>query len=187
MVRLAALVGALLQAIAPVAPPAPATQVAPVFGAWTAATPGCAVGVEREGRTVVAEGFGMADLEHQVPNTADTIFEAGSVSKQFTAAAVLLLARDGRFTLDDPIHRYLPELPEAAAAVTIRQMLQHTSGLRDWGSVAGIAGWPRTSRVHTHAPCSTFSPASTRSIFLRAPAGRTATRATTLPPCWSSG
>jgi CubicO group peptidase (beta-lactamase class C family) len=93
----------------------------------------------------------MADLEHQIPNTADTIFEAGSVSKQFTAAAVLLLARDGRLSLDDPVRRHLPELPEAAAAVTIRQMLQHTSGLRDWGSVAGIAGWPRTSRVHTHA------------------------------------
>jgi CubicO group peptidase (beta-lactamase class C family) len=151
MALLAMLFGALLQAAATEAPPTQAAQVAPVFHAWTAATPGCAVGVEHEGRTVVAEGFGMADLEHQVPNRADTIFEAGSVSKQFTAAAVLLLARDGRFALDDPIRRYLPELPEAAAAVTIRQMLQHTSGLRDWGSVAGIAGWPRTSRVHTHA------------------------------------
>ncbi len=84
-------------------------------------------------------------------NTPDTIFEAGSVSKQFTAAAVLLLARDGKLSLDDPARKYLPELPDYGSPLTIRHMLNHTSGLRDWGSVAGIAGWPRTSRVYTHA------------------------------------
>jgi CubicO group peptidase (beta-lactamase class C family) len=93
----------------------------------------------------------MADLERDVPNAADTIFEAGSVSKQFTAAAVLLLARDGKLSLDEPARKYIPELPDYGAPLTIRHMLQHTSGLRDWGEVAGIAGWPRTSRVHTHA------------------------------------
>ena len=93
----------------------------------------------------------MADLEHDVANTPDTIFEAGSVSKQFTAAAVLLLAKDGKLSLDDPVRKYIPELPDYGAPLTIRHMLTHTSGLRDWGSVAGIAGWPRTSRVHTHA------------------------------------
>ena len=94
----------------------------------------------------------MADLEHDVKNTPDTIFEAGSVSKQFTAAAVLLLAREGKLSLDDPARKYLP----GAAATTARRSrsgtcCNHTSGLRDWGSVAGIAGWPRTTRVHTHA------------------------------------
>ena len=93
----------------------------------------------------------MADLEHDVPNTADTIFEAGSVSKQFTAAAVLLLARDGKLSLDDPVRKYIPELPDYGTPLTIRHMLTHTSGLRDWGSVAGIGGWPRTTRVYTHA------------------------------------
>jgi CubicO group peptidase (beta-lactamase class C family) len=93
----------------------------------------------------------MANLEHAVPNAPDTIFEAGSVSKQFTAAAVLLLAEDGVIALDDPVRRYVPELPEYDTPITIRHLLTHTSGLRDWGSLAGIAGWPRTTRVHTHA------------------------------------
>jgi CubicO group peptidase (beta-lactamase class C family) len=93
----------------------------------------------------------MADLEHDVANTPETIFEAGSVSKQFTAAAVLLLARDGKLSLDDPVRKYIPELPDYGQPLTIRHLLTHTSGLRDWGSVAGIGGWPRTSRVYTHA------------------------------------
>ena len=93
----------------------------------------------------------MADLEHDVAIRPDTIFEAGSVSKQFTAAAILLLARDGKLSLDDPARKYIPELPDYGAPLTIRHMLTHTSGLRDWGNVASIAGWPRGMRVHTHA------------------------------------
>jgi CubicO group peptidase (beta-lactamase class C family) len=73
------------------------------------------------------------------------------VSKQFTAAAVLLLARDGKLSLDDPVRTHIPELSDYGAPLTIRHMLTHTSGLRDWGGVAAIAGWPRTTRVHTHA------------------------------------
>jgi CubicO group peptidase (beta-lactamase class C family) len=92
----------------------------------------------------------MADLEHDVRNKPDTIFEAGSVAKQFTAAAVLLLVRDGKVALDDPVRKYISELPDYGTPLTIRHMLNHTSGLRDWGSLAGIAGWPRGSRVHTH-------------------------------------
>ena len=126
-------------------------QVDSIFARWTRDTPGCAVGVARSGKPVLRKAYGMADLEHDAPNTAETIFEAGSVSKQFTAAAVLLLARDGKLSLDDPVRKYIPELPDYGAPLTIRHMLQHTSGLRDWGEVAGIAGWPRTSRVHTHA------------------------------------
>ena len=122
-----------------------------LFAEWTRETPGCAVGVSEEGRIVLQKAYGMADLEHGLPNRADTIFEAGSVSKQFTAAAVLLLARDGKLSLDDPVRRYIPELPDYAAHITIRQMLQHTSGLRDWGSVAWIAGASRGTRAYTHA------------------------------------
>jgi CubicO group peptidase (beta-lactamase class C family) len=133
-------------------------QVDKIFSKWTSSTPGCAVGVGLDGKPVLAKAYGMADLEHAVRNTPETIFEAGSVSKQFTAAAVLVLAREGKLSLDDPVRKYIPELPDydaGAAAngnrVTIRHMLHHTSGLRDWGSIAGIAGWPRTTRVHTHA------------------------------------
>ena len=125
----------------------------------------------------------MADLEHDVPNTPDTIFEAGSVSKQFTAAAVLLLARDGKLSLDDPVRKYIPELPDYGAPLTIRHMLNHTSGLRDWGSVDGdrrlAAHAPASTRTRT---CSTSSAASARSISRRARTGPTATPATTSPP-----
>src|SRR3712207_489579 len=93
----------------------------------------------------------MANLEYDVPNTPATIFEAGSVSKQFTAAAVALLAQQGKLSLDDDIRKYLPELPNYRTPITIRHMLNHTSGLRDWGTVAAATGWPRGSRVHTHA------------------------------------
>jgi CubicO group peptidase (beta-lactamase class C family)/lysophospholipase L1-like esterase len=126
-------------------------QVDSLFSSRSASTPGCAVGVAQDGRIVLEKAYGMADLEHDVPNRPDTIFEAGSVSKQFTAAAVLLLAQDGKLELDEPVRKYLPELPEHAATITIRQMLQHTSGLRDWGSIESIAGWPRGTRVYTHA------------------------------------
>lgn len=129
----------------------PDVEVDKLFARWNRSTPGCAVGVAERGATVLARAYGMADLEHDVPNTPDTIFEAGSVSKQFTAAAVLLLAREGKLSLDDPARTYVPELPDYGTPVTIRQMLTYTSGLRDWGSLAAIGGWPRTTRVHTHA------------------------------------
>jgi len=126
-------------------------KVDTVFAKWTHDSPGCAVGVATAGKPVLARGYGMADLEHDVAITPDTIFEAGSVSKQFTAAALLVLAREGKLSIDDPVRTYIPELPEYERPVTIRHMLNHTSGLRDWGSVAAIAGWPRTTRVYTHA------------------------------------
>src|SRR5687768_5861273 len=129
----------------------PAAAVDAIFARWTTQTPGCAVGVSKAGQPVLQKAYGMADLEHDVPNRPDTIFEAGSVSKQFTAAAVLLLAKDGKLSLDDPARKYVPELPDYGAPLTLRHMLQHVSGLRDWGEVASLAGWPRTSRVHTHA------------------------------------
>lgn len=122
-----------------------------IFAKWTASSPGCTVAASRDGKQTLAKAYGMADLEHDVANTPDTIFEAGSVSKQFTAAAVLLLAQDGKLSLEDPVRKYVPELPAYTAPITIRHMLTHTSGLRDWGNIAAIAGWPRSSRVHTHA------------------------------------
>lgn len=134
------------------ATPAPAVAaVDAVFARWNASTPGCAVGVGLKGKPILDRAYGMADLERDVENAPDTIFEAGSVSKQFTAAAVLLLARDGKLSIDDPVRKYVPELPDYGVPLTIRHMLTHTSGLRDWGSIAGIAGWPRTQRAHTHA------------------------------------
>ncbi len=147
------LLGALASTViagSAIASPVPDTAIDALFSSWNSATPGCAVGVSHDGRILLERAYGMADLEHGVANRPDTIFEAGSVSKQFTAAAVLLLAEDGKLSLDDPVRKYIPELPESAAAITIRQMLHHTSGLRDWGNVAWIGGWPRGTRIHTH-------------------------------------
>ena len=129
----------------------PDSRIDAVFAKYSRTTPGCSLGVSRKGAIVLETGYGMADLEHDVAIRPDTIFEAGSVSKQFTAAAILLLAREGKLSLDDPARKYVPELPDYGAPLTIRHMLTHTSGLRDWGNVASIAGWPRGTRVHTHA------------------------------------
>lgn len=129
----------------------PDKAVDEVFAKWSASTPGCAVGVAVGGTPVLVKAYGMADLEHDVRNTPDTIFEAGSVSKQFTAMAIMLLVKDGKLSLDDPVRKHIPELPDYGKPLTIRHMLTHTSGLRDWGSVESIAGWPRTTREYTHA------------------------------------
>ncbi len=149
---------ALLLGFSPaLAQPAPATPsvdpsaVDAVFEAWDHTwTPGCAVAASRGGLTVLERAYGMADLEHGTPNTPATILEPGSVAKQFTAAATILLSLDGRISLDDDIRDYIPELPDYGEPITIRHLLHHTSGLRDWGSIAAIEGWPRTTRVHTH-------------------------------------
>ena len=122
-----------------------------VFASWTGRnTPGCAVGVSRNGVVTLTRAYGMANLEYDVPNTPATIFEAGSVSKQFTAASVALLATEGKLSLDDRIRKHFPELPPYGDSITVRQLLNHTSGLRDWGTVAAAAGWPRGTRTYTH-------------------------------------
>lgn len=85
--------------------------------------------------------FGMANLDHDVPLTAASIFHVASVSKQFTAAAIVLLAQDGKLSVDDEVRQYVPELPDFGAKVTIRHLLHHTSGVRDQWSLLGFAGW----------------------------------------------
>lgn len=113
-------------------------------------TPGCAVAVSQDGQTTLTRAYGMASLELDVRNEPETVFEPGSVSKQFTAAATIMLALDGALSLDDDIREYIPEIPDYGEPIRIRDLLNHTSGLRDWGSIAAIEGWPRTTRVHTH-------------------------------------
>ena len=115
--------------------------------AYVAPGPGCAAAVSLNGETVFEKAFGLADLEHNVPNTTQTIFESGSVAKQFTAAALVLLQQDGKLSLDDPVRKYIPELPDYGVPLTIRHLLNHTSGLRDWGSVMSLTGAGRGDRV----------------------------------------
>ncbi|MBY8825125.1 serine hydrolase domain-containing protein [Sphingomonas colocasiae] len=146
-------IGLLSPAIAPAqTAPERIARLDAVFARWSgAASPGCAVSVMQDGETRAERVYGAADLDLGVEARIDSIYEAGSASKQFTAAAILLLARDGKLRLDDDVRAYLPELPDYGARITIRHMLHHVSGLRDWGGVSVIGGWPRNSRASTNA------------------------------------
>ena len=115
--------------------------------AYVAPAPGCAAAVSLNGETVFEKAFGLADMEHNVPNTPQTIFESGSVAKQFTAAALVLLQQDGKLSIDDPVRKYIPELPDYGSPLTIRHLLNHTAGLRDWGTVMSLTGVGRGDRV----------------------------------------
>ncbi len=101
--------------------------------------PGCAVGVSRDGEAVFERGYGMANLETDTPIRPTSIFHVASVSKQFTAAAIMLLDRDGKLSVDDNIRKYLPEIPDYGTPITIRHLLTHTSGLRDQWSLLALA------------------------------------------------
>lgn len=94
--------------------------------------PGLALAVVREGKVTLARGYGLASVELSVPATPATVFELASVSKQFTATAIMLLVADGKLALDDPIVDRLPGLPPAWRAITVRHLLNHTSGLQDY-------------------------------------------------------
>jgi CubicO group peptidase (beta-lactamase class C family) len=119
-----------------------AAKVDKVFEKWNRTdSPGCAVGVYKDGRTVYAQGYGMANLNDDVHITPQTVFHVASMSKQFTAASILLLAQQGKLSLDDDVHMYIPELPDFGERITLRQMMHHTSGLRDQWSLLELAGW----------------------------------------------
>ncbi|MDI9239438.1 serine hydrolase domain-containing protein [Lysobacter sp. LF1] len=107
--------------------------------------PGASVLVLRDGRPIVRRSYGMADMEARVAATPATNYRLASVSKQFTAASILLLAQDGRLGLDDPVRKWLPSLPEVAAPITVRHLLTHTSGLIDYEDVMDPAD---TRQVH---------------------------------------
>jgi CubicO group peptidase (beta-lactamase class C family) len=121
-----------------------------LFARWNRpTTPGCALEVTEGGVPIAVRGYGSEDLEHVLPIRPTTVFEAGSVSKQFTAAAILLLAEDGKLKLDDDVRKYVPELPARDEPIRIIHLLNHTSGLRDWGSIAELGGWPRGTAAYT--------------------------------------
>ena len=112
-----------------------------IFSAWDRKdSPGCALGVFRDGAIAYQRGYGMASLEHDVPITAASVFYAGSVSKQFTAMAAALAMQRGKLSYDDSIRRYLPELPAYADAIKVSHLLHHTSGLRDYNTLLAMAG-----------------------------------------------
>lgn len=118
-----------------------AASVDSIFAAMDRTSgPGCAVGAVRDGRFLVRKGYGMADLEQGIAITPATVFYMGSVSKQFTAMSIALLARDGALGLDDPARKYVPELPASGAGITVRHMVHHQSGLREKWDLFLLAG-----------------------------------------------
>jgi CubicO group peptidase (beta-lactamase class C family) len=131
--------------------PEKSAEVDRIFSEFNNHTPGCSVAAARNGTVVLEAGYGMADLERNVPITQATIFESGSLAKQFTAASLMLLAQDGKISLDDPLRKYLPELQVYSAPVTIRQVLSHVSGLRDWRALATFSGLPEDSYVYSNS------------------------------------
>jgi len=110
-------------------------------------SPGCAVGVVQKGSLALAKGYGMADLEHSVPISPDSRFYIASISKQFTAMSIILLEQDGRLTLDDSIQQWVPEVPSFGVKITLRHLLQHTSGLRDYFTLLALSGWPTDGQL----------------------------------------
>jgi CubicO group peptidase (beta-lactamase class C family) len=103
-------------------------------------SPGCSLGVIRDGAFIYSKGYGLASLELGVPLSPSSVFYMASVSKQFTAASIVLAAEQGFLSLDDDIHKYVPELRDYGHAVTLRQMLHHTSGFRDYLGLVQLSG-----------------------------------------------
>ena len=114
-----------------------------IFAAWDkSGSPGVALAVLHDGKVVYEKGYGRANLEHDIPITPETVFYIGSVSKQFAAAAIALLAHRGALSLDDDIRKHVPEVPDFGSTITIRHLVHHTSGLRDYLALREIAGEP---------------------------------------------
>lgn len=119
-----------------------------LFNRYKPGRPGCQVSVSRNGKLIFSKAWGLADMEHNVPYTTETVTEAGSISKQFTAAAVLLLAQQKKLSLNDDVRKYFPQLPNYGHVIKLENLLHHTSGLREWSSLVAITGWPRTTKAY---------------------------------------
>jgi CubicO group peptidase (beta-lactamase class C family) len=122
-----------------------------VFAAYSGtASPGCQLGVLSRGEFLYKKAYGMADLEHRIPLTTASPISTGSIAKQFTAAVIAHLAREGKLSLEDPLRKHFPELPAYTSGVTINHLIRHTSGIRDYLGLIAIAGEP--DDFHTSEP-----------------------------------
>src|ERR1043166_6266844 len=126
-------------------------QVDALFAQWDKPdSPGCAVGIIKDGVLIHARGYGMANLEHGIPITRQTVFDIGSCSKQFTAFCILLLEKQGKLSLDNDVRKFVPEVPDFGRPILIRHLLYHTSGLRNVVTLLESDG-KRTEDVVTDA------------------------------------
>lgn len=112
-----------------------------IFSEWNLPnTPGCGLGIIKNGELIYAKGYGFANLEYDIPNSEHSVFRIGSTSKQFTAASIILLAEQKKLDLNHTLHQYFPEFPDYAKEITIRHLLNHTSGLRDYLTLSYLKG-----------------------------------------------
>ncbi|MDP4711379.1 MAG: beta-lactamase family protein, partial [Saprospiraceae bacterium] len=120
-----------------------ADPVDQIFAEWqeSADAPGGVFGIIEKGQVVMTRAYGKASLEYDIPNTRETAMNIASVSKQFTAYAMVLLEQQGKLSIDDEVRKYLPELPDFGTPITIRHLLTHTSGLRNFQNLLALAGW----------------------------------------------
>ncbi len=120
----------------------PSGKIDQLLAPWSRpGTPGAAVAVMHDGEILHERGYGLANLEYDIPVTPQTVFHVGSMAKQFTAFAIAVLADQGKLSLDDDIRRHLPEVPDFGKTITIRHLLHHTSGLREQFELLALAGW----------------------------------------------
>ncbi|WP_339614411.1 serine hydrolase domain-containing protein [uncultured Winogradskyella sp.] len=117
-------------------------QVDELFTVWdTNDTPGAAIAVVKDGSIIYKNGYGLSNLEYDIPITPSSIFHIASISKQFTVFSILLLEKQGKLSLDDDIRKYIPEVPDFGTIITLRHLASHTSGLRDQWNLLSMAGW----------------------------------------------
>jgi len=122
-------------------PDSTVSKITKIFTRWdNKNSPGCAIAIVRNDSILFARGYGMANLEYGIPIEPETIFHMASISKQFTAFSIVLLARQGKLQLDDDIHKYLSWFPDLKEKITIRNLLNHTSGIRDQWQLLAISG-----------------------------------------------
>src|SRR5215831_8207680 len=118
-----------------------AAAVDELFADYTkAGSPGCALAVYRDGKIILTKGYGLANIEEHVSITPQSVFDIGSTSKQFTATSILLLEKQGKLSVSDDVRKYIPELPDYGKKITILNLLNHTSGLRDYLELMTLAG-----------------------------------------------
>jgi CubicO group peptidase (beta-lactamase class C family) len=128
----------------------PEKQIDQLFSEWdNLQSPGASVAVAKGGRIIFAKGYGSAELEYDIPITPGTVFHVASLSKQFTAFAILLLEKEGKLSTGDDIRKYIPEVPDFGKVITLNHLLHHTSGLRDQWELLAMAGWRLDDNIST--------------------------------------
>lgn len=129
-------------AISQTIPPSLQVRIDSIFTTYTQpGSPGVAVLIVKDGKVIFKKGYGLANLEYDIPISSTTIFDIASVSKQFTGFAISTLIQQGKISPEDDIHKYLPDLPQFAQPITVGNLIHHTSGLRDWPEALHAAGW----------------------------------------------